>query len=117
MVPTVRVPPRTGEPVPTPGFEPGAAVELDDPELLDEQLVSAVDAAAPSITAPPVAAPRDRKVRRLIPLPDVKEFPHHALPVAVHRWCPAAGVALRTCTLPRVQLLWGHVTAKWTPGP
>jgi hypothetical protein len=66
-------------------LEPGAAVELDDPELLDEQPVSAVDAAAPSITAPPVATPRDRKVRRLIPLPDATEFPHHAFPVAVHR--------------------------------
>ena len=56
----------SGVPVPTPGFEPDAAAVLD--ELLDEveQAESALPAAPASTTAPPTAAPRDRKVRRLM---------------------------------------------------
>jgi hypothetical protein len=62
--------------VPTPGFEPVDAVEvgvLVDP---DEHPARRVEAPAPSMTTPPVAAPRERNVRRLNPLPDATGFPH-----------------------------------------
>ncbi len=63
---TVSEPPRTGLPLPTPGLDPDDVV--GDPLELDEQAASAAGAAAPSATAPPVAAVRDRKVRRSISL-------------------------------------------------
>src|SRR6516164_2118974 len=66
-VATVSEPPRTGLPLPTPGFDPEAVV--GEPLLeLDEQPARAAGAIAPIATAPPVAAVRERKVRRLISL-------------------------------------------------
>src|ERR1700678_2459389 len=77
MVPMVRAPPRTGVPFPTPGLAPLAVVVLVDPLGLEEQPASKLDDPAPRATAPPTAAPRDKKVRRLNPLPSVTDVPHH----------------------------------------
>src|SRR5271165_1955375 len=63
---TVRAPPRTGLPLPTPGFDPLEVV--GDPLEPDEQPARAAGAIAPSATAPPVTALRDRKLRRSISL-------------------------------------------------
>jgi hypothetical protein len=73
-------------PVPTPGFElpEGEVVEeLEEPE---EQPANRVEApVAPRATTPPVAMPRDKKVRRLNPLPRVTELPHRFNPAHYRR--------------------------------
>ncbi len=65
--PMLRLPPCTGVPAPTPGLPPAAVVEVDELPDDDEQAERAVPAAPASTTAPPAAAPRAMKVRRLIP--------------------------------------------------
>jgi hypothetical protein len=49
--------------------DPVVVDELDPDEHADRPV-------APSATAPPATAPRDRKLRRLKPLPCVTDFPH-----------------------------------------
>ena len=63
-------PPRTGVPVPTPAGEDEAdAAVVDEEPLPDEHPARALPVAPPArTTAPPAAAPRARKVRRLISL-------------------------------------------------
>src|SRR5271163_452559 len=80
MVPMVRVPPRTGAPLPTPGFEPVAAVVDEAVEGPEEHPASSEEAPAPRTTAPPAAALRVKKDRRLRPLSDVTELSHRSPP-------------------------------------
>jgi hypothetical protein len=78
-VPTVSEPPLTGVPLPTPGFDPDVGVP-GDAAGLDEQPAKTLEAPAPRATAPPATALLDKKLRRLISLPEVTDTPPYYLP-------------------------------------